>query len=201
MGTAQDMLDLFDGDTDRLAELERAGRRIPGLHRRFHQRRAGLPAVAGPRRGLRAGAGRRRAVVAGAHHPADGGPRTGDRGLRARPGRLVGDAAQDEHPLVRAGQRPAGGAARLRVDGGRTGGRAVERGRRVLLGGAPGGAARRVLRHRRADRDVPDGARRVRRLPGGDPARTRPLPAVPGHHPDPDRGGARRGRAGRPRTR
>ena len=70
-------------------------------------------------------------------------------------------------------------------------GRAMERGRRVLLGGAPGRAARRVLRDRRADRDVPDGARRVRRLSGGDPARTRPLSAVPGHHPDPDRGGAR----------
>ena len=70
----------------------------------------------------------RRPVVVGAHHPADGRPRTGDRGLPARAGRLVGDAAQDEHPLLRAGQRPAGGAARLRVDGRRTGRRAVERG-------------------------------------------------------------------------
>ena len=47
---------------------------------------------------------------------------------------------------------------------------------------------------RRADRDVPDGARRVRRLPGGDPARAGPLPAVPGHHQGADRRGARRRR-------
>ena len=133
-------------------------------------------------------------VVAGAHDPADGRPRAGDRGLRAGPGRLVGDAAQDEHPLLRAGQRAAGRAARLRVDGRRAGRRPVERGRRVLLGGAPGRAARRVLRRRRAVRDVPDRARRVRRLPGGDPARARPLPAVPGHHQGADGRGARRRR-------
>ena len=67
-------------------------------------------------------------------------------GFKPGPGRLVGDAAQDEHPLLRAGQRPARGPARLRVDGRRAGRRPVERGRRVLLGGAPGRAARRVLR-------------------------------------------------------
>ena len=58
-------------------------------------------------------------------------------------------------------------------------GGAVERGRRVRLGGAPGRAARRVLRHRRAARDVPHRARRVRRLPRRDRPRARPLPAVP----------------------
>ena len=42
---------------------------------------------------------------AGHDDPADGRPRAGDRGLPAGPGRLVGDAAQDEHPLVRADQR------------------------------------------------------------------------------------------------
>ena len=42
---------------------------------------------------------------AGDHDPADGGPRAGHRGLQGGPGRLVRDAAQDEHALVRAGQR------------------------------------------------------------------------------------------------
>ena len=77
---------------------------------------------------------------------------------------------------------------------GRAGRRPVERGRRLLLGRTPGGAARRVLRHRRALPDVPHRARRVRGLPGGDPARARPLPAVPGDDQGADRGRARRGR-------
>ena len=80
----------------------------------------------------------------------------------------IGDAAQDEHPLLRAGQRPRRRPARLPLDGRRAGRRPVERGRRLLLGRAPGRAARRVLRPRRAVRDVPDRARRVRRVPGGD---------------------------------
>ncbi len=100
MGTAQDMLDLLDGDAAKLAETGATRRRIPRLRNRFHQRRAGVPAFAGPRRDLRAGAARCRAVVAGAHHPADGRARTGHRGFRAGAGRLVGDAAQDEHPQL-----------------------------------------------------------------------------------------------------
>src|SRR5690606_38404996 len=47
----------------------------------------------------------------------------------------------------------------------------------------------RVPRHRRAVRDVPVRARGLRRLPGGDPARARPLPAVPRH--DQGAGGGR----------
>ena len=85
-------------------------------------------------------------------------------------------------------------AARLPVDGRRAGRRPVERGRRLLLGRPPGGAARRVLRRRRAVRDVPDRARRVRRLPGRDRARAGPLPAVPGHHQGADGRGAQRRR-------
>ena len=54
MGTAQDMLDLFDGDVSRLAELERRVAEFLGFTG-FHQRRAGLSPIAGPRRGLRAG--------------------------------------------------------------------------------------------------------------------------------------------------
>ena len=83
----------------------------------------------------------------------------------------------------------------------RAGRRPVERGRRLLLRRTPGGAARRVLRHRRAVPDLPHRARRVRRLPGGDPARARPLPAVPGHHQGADGRGARAASAARPRTR
>ena len=114
----------------------------------------------------RAGAAGRGAVVAGQDDPADGRARAGHRGLQAGPGRLLRDAAQDEHPLLRAGQRADGDPARLRLDDRRAGGRPVERGRRVVLGGAPGRAAGRLLRLRRAAGDVPDRARRVRRLPG-----------------------------------
>ena len=50
---------------------------------------------------------------------------------------------------------------------GRAGRRPVERGRRLVLGRAPGRPARRVPRRRRAVRDVPHRARGLRRLPGG----------------------------------
>ena len=104
------------------------------------------------------------------------------------------DAAQDEHPFVRARQRARRRPARPPLDGRRARRRPVERGRRLLLGRAPGRAARRLLRRRRAVRDVPDRARRVRRLPGGGPARARPLPAVPRDHQGADGGGAQRRR-------
>ena len=63
------------------------GRRAPRLRPRAHQRRPGVPALARPRRAVRAGAGGGRAVVVRAHHPPDGRPRAGHRGLPARPGR------------------------------------------------------------------------------------------------------------------
>ena len=127
MGTAQDMLDLFDGDTSRLARSGAPGRRIPRLHRDSDQCRPGLPAVAGPRRAsrrwCRSGAGPSSLahtirLMAG-HELVTEGFAPGQVGF-------VGDAAQDEHPIVRAGQRAAGDAARLRVDGGRTGWGAME---------------------------------------------------------------------------
>ena len=51
---------------------------------------------------VQAGAG---PVEPGHHHPADGRPRAGHRGLPARAGRLVGHAPQDEQPVLRADQR------------------------------------------------------------------------------------------------
>ena len=44
MGTAQDMLDLLDGDAAKLAAARGAGGRPPRLRPRAHQRRPGLPA-------------------------------------------------------------------------------------------------------------------------------------------------------------
>ena len=173
----------------RQAGRPRAARRPPPRVRAgADQRRPGLPALARLRRRLGAGAAGRRAVQPGDHDPADGRPRAGDRRVRRGAGRLQRDAAQDEHPLVRAGQRPGRGAARLPLHGRRARRRPVERGRRLLLGRPTGGAARRVLRRRRAVPHLPHGARRVRRVPGGDPARARPLPAVPGHHQGADGG-------------
>ena len=84
VGTAQDMLDLLGGDAAKLAAARGAGRRAPRLRRRVHQRRAGLPAVAGLRRAHRARPARRRAVVARRDDPADGGCGAGDRGVQAR---------------------------------------------------------------------------------------------------------------------
>ena len=97
------------------------------------------------------------------------GPRAGHRGLRSRA--RSARRAMPHKMNTRSCERVNGLAVVLRghlVDGRRAGRRPVERGRRLLLGRPPGGAARRVLRHRRAVRDVPDRARRVRRLPGGD---------------------------------
>jgi hypothetical protein len=84
---------------------------------RADQRRAGLPALTGLRRRVRPGPDRRRAVLAGHHDPADGRPGTRHRGFQSRPGRVVRHAAQDEHPLVRARQRPRRDRPRLPVDG------------------------------------------------------------------------------------
>ncbi len=95
-------------------------RRAPRVRAGAHQRRPGLPEVAGLRRGVRPGAVGRRPVQPGPHHPADGRQRAGDRGLQAGPGGVQRHAAQDEHPLLRAGQRPGRGAARLPVHGRRT---------------------------------------------------------------------------------
>ena len=201
VGTAADQLDLFDGDAEQVAELERAVAAHLGFARvltsvgQVYPRSLDFDVVSA----LAQAGGR--AVVAGHHDPADGRPGAGHRGLQAGPGRLVGDAAQDEHPLLRAGQRAGRGGPRLPVDGRRAGRRPVERGRRVLLGGAPGGPAGRVLRPRRAVPDVPDRAGRVRRVSGGDRPRAGPLPAVPGHHEDPGGGGPARASAGRRRTR
>ena len=172
-----------------------------GFTRVLDQRRPGVPALARPRRRQRAGPAGRRAVQPGHDDPADGRPRAGHRGLQARPGRLVGDAAQDEHPLLRAGQRasPSCCAATCRWSASwpaTSGTRATSSCsvvRRVALPDA-------FFAARRAVRDVPHGARRVRRVPGGDRARAGPLPAVPRHDQGADGGGAQ-GRRPRDRAR
>ena len=114
-----------DGDAAKLADLEqRAASRVLAV---ADVGGAGVSAFARPRRGLCPGPDGRRTVVAGAHHPADGRARAGHRGFPARPGGQLGDAAQDEHPQLRAGQRPGGGPARLRFDGRGTGRRSGTR--------------------------------------------------------------------------
>ncbi len=117
VGTSQDMLDLLGGDPDKLAELER---RVAG-HLGFRQGFTSVGQVY-PRSldydvlsalvQLAAGP-----TQPGQDHPADGRHRAGHRGLQGGPGRLLRHAAQDEHPLLRAGQRPRGDPARLRLDG------------------------------------------------------------------------------------
>ncbi len=196
VGTAQDMLDLLGGDAAKLAALEE---RV-AAHLGF----AGVFTSVGQVYPRSLDFDVLTALVQLAAAPSSlavtirlmAGRGAGDRGVQAGPGRLVGDAAQDELPLRRADQRPARAAARLRRHGGRAGRGAVERGRRVRLGRAPRRAARRVLRARRAVRDRADGAGRVRRLPGGDRPRAGPLPAVPRDDGGAHGRGAGRGRPG-----
>ena len=112
----------------------------------------------------------------------------------------VGSSAMPHKMNTRSCERVNGLAVVLRgyaLDGRRARRRPVERGRRLVLGRAPGRPAGRVLRRRRAVRDLPHRARRVRRLPGGHRARARPLPAVPRHHQGADGRGAPRASAAR----
>ncbi len=176
VGTQQDMLDLL-ATPEAVVELEQAVARHLGFDAwldnvgQVYPRSLDLDVVAG------AGAGGRRSFEPGHHAAAHGRPGTGDRGVQGRPGGLVGHAPQDELAVVRAGLRlrrdlvgsPHHGHGPLR--------RAVERGRRVRLGGAPGGAARRLLRPRRPVRDLPHRARRVRRVPRDHRPGERALPA------------------------
>ena len=155
VGTQQDMLDLLGGRGRRSAELEAAVARHLGFDATLTNVGQVYPRSLDLDVGRGARAGRRRARQPGHHDPADGRPRAGHRGLQAGPGRLVGHAPQDEQPLLRADQRPARGAAGPPVDGRRAGRRPVERGRRVVLGRAPGGAARRLPRRRRPLPDLP----------------------------------------------
>ena len=116
VGTSQDMLDLLDGRPGRWP-ARAAGGAAPRLRAGAHQRRPGVSALARLRRGLRARPARCGAVEPGQDDPADGRHRAGHRGLQGGPGRLLGDAAQDEHPLLRARQRARGRAARPALDG------------------------------------------------------------------------------------
>ena len=103
VGTSQDMLDLFDGDPDKLAELEQ---RIAATSasRGSREHRPGLPALARLRRGHRAGPDRGRTRPLCEDDPPDGRQRAGDRRFPTWPGRLERHAAQDEHPLLRTRQ-------------------------------------------------------------------------------------------------
>ena len=179
VGTAQDQLDLLDGDADKLAALEQRVAEHLGFRRvltsvgQVYPRSLDFDVVS--------------SLVQLAAGPSSlattirlmAGQELVTEGFQAGQVGLERDAAQDEHPVLRAGQRTGRRAARLPLDGRRAGRRPVERGRRLLLGRAPRRAARRVLRHRRAVRDVPHRARRLRRLPGRRAPRARPLPAVP----------------------
>ncbi len=121
VGTAQDMLDLLGGDADKLADLERRIAAHLGFAEAFtsvgqvYPRSLDYDVVTALVQLAAA------PLLGGQDHPADGRARAGDRGIQARPGRLVRHAAQDEHALVRAGQRPDGDPARLRLDDGRAG--------------------------------------------------------------------------------
>ena len=81
------------------------------------QRRPGLPALARLRRRSPRWCSSLPGRQPRDDDPADGRAGARDRGIPGRPGRVQRDAAQDEHPLVRAGQRSRRRAARLPVDG------------------------------------------------------------------------------------
>ena len=112
MGTAQDMLDLLDGDAGKLAALEERVAAHLGFDRvltsvgQVYPRSLDFDVVS--------------SLVQLAAGPSNlattirlmAGQRAGHRGLQGGPGRLLGDAAQDEQPVLRAGQRPRRRAAR-----------------------------------------------------------------------------------------
>ena len=88
MGTAQDMLDLLDGDAAKLAELEQRVAAHLGFDQVLTSVGQVYPRSPRLRRGLRAGAAGRRPVQPRHHDPADGRQRAGHRGLQGGPGRL-----------------------------------------------------------------------------------------------------------------
>ena len=100
VGTSQDMLDLL-GSSDAVADLEAAvvqefspsGKVLASVGQVYprsldYEVRIGTGTVGGG------------ALVAGDHHQADGRGGAGDRRLPAGPGRILGDAAQDERPIL-----------------------------------------------------------------------------------------------------
>ena len=126
MGTAQDMLDLFDGDATRLADLERRVAEFLGFADVFssvgqvYPRSLDHDVVSAL---VQLGAGPSSLahtirLMAG-HELVTEGFAPGQVGSSAMPHKM-------NTPFVRAGERPAGGAARLRVDGRRTRRRAME---------------------------------------------------------------------------
>ena len=146
----------------------------------------------------RAAPGRRGGGELRDHAAADGRRGPADRGFSGRPGRLVRDAAQGQRAELRAHLRFLDDPQRLRHDDRRARRPPVERGRRVVLGRAPRGAAGCVLRDRRPARDLSHGAAADGGFPGRHRRGERAQPAVPRHDDDPDGGGeARR----RPRNR
>ena len=167
-----------------------------------HQRRSDLPPVAGPRRRRRPWSnwrrGRRRwrrrlRLMAGNELVTEG----------FRPGQ-VGSSAMPHKMNARSCERIGGfrvDPQRSPDDGGRTGRGAVERGRRLVLGRSTRGAARCLLRRRRAVPDDARRARRVRRLSRGHRTGAAALPAVPRHDQGADGGGAIRVSAARRPTR
>ena len=108
VGTGQDMLDLVGGDEAKLAALEQRVADHLGFTRvllstgQVYPRSLDYDVVTA----LAQVGGR--AVQPGHQHPPDGRARAGHRGVPARPGRLQRDAAQDEHPVLRAGERAGG---------------------------------------------------------------------------------------------
>ena len=147
MGTAQDMLDLFDGDTARLAELERRVAEFLGFTRDFRPASGrctrGRWTTTSSRRWCRSGAGPSSLahtirLMAG-HELVTEGFAPGQVGSSAMPHKMNTRSCERVNGLQVVLRGYASMAAELA-------GRAMERGRRVLLGGAPRRAARRVLR-------------------------------------------------------
>ena len=117
VGTQQDMLELLDGDQPAVDRLERRIADELGFERVLGSAGQVYPPLAGSRR--RRGACRccGSARQSGAQRAPGSWPGVGERGLRCRPGRLIGHAPQDEHTLLRAHQRPRDHSAGAPDDG------------------------------------------------------------------------------------
>ncbi len=146
MGTSQDMLDLLDGDDAKLAELERLVAEHLGFDHvltsvgQVYPRSLDFDVVSALVQLVAAPSNLATTIrLMAGHELVTEGFAEGQVGSSAMPHKMNTRSCRAHQRTRRRAPRPA-------VHGQRAGGRPVERGRRLLLGRTPGGAAGRVLR-------------------------------------------------------
>ena len=196
MGTSQDMLDLLDGDADKLADLEQRVAHHLGFDARCSPASARSTRAPSTSTSLSAlvqlAAGPSNLattirLMAG-HELVTEGFAEGQVGSSAMPHKMNTRSCERVNGLAVVLRGYLSMVGELAGDQWNEGDVSCSVVRRVALPDAFFAADGLF-------RDVPHRARRVRRLPGRHPARAGPLPPVPGHHQGADGRGTPRGRA------